>query len=155
MRQRSLTKSARKKVSVLLAGHVRNYPMGMRITIDDRQAETPFPLSPHPICPSALRHLDLVLIRYLFPNRTYKAATKSELYSVSRNFRCSIKQWFVSCCVYGELYAQLLFQHFRARKVCTVVHKSHDPCFHVFLMKARVITFVAYCTCRLQYCICW
>jgi len=128
MRQRSLTKSARKKVSVLLAGHVRNYPMGMRITIDDRQAETPFPLSPHPICPSALRHLDLVLIRYLFPNRTYKAATKSELYSVSRNFCCSIKQWFVSCCVYGELYAQLLFQHFRARKVCT---------------------------CTLQYCICW
>jgi len=25
-------------------------------------------------------------------------------------------------------------------------HKSHDPCFHVFLMEARVMTFVAICT---------
>jgi len=29
---------------------------------------------------------------------------------------------------------------------CTVGHKSHDPCNHVFLMEARVMTFVAYCT---------
>jgi len=29
---------------------------------------------------------------------------------------------------------------------CTVGHKSHDPCFHVFLMEARVMTFVVNCT---------
>jgi len=28
----------------------------------------------------------------------------------------------------------------------TVGHKSHDPCFHVFLMEAGVITFVTHCT---------
>jgi len=28
----------------------------------------------------------------------------------------------------------------------TVGHKSHDPCFHVFLMKAGVMTFVDHCT---------
>jgi len=28
----------------------------------------------------------------------------------------------------------------------TVGHKSHDPCLHAFLMKARVKTFVAHCT---------
>jgi len=28
----------------------------------------------------------------------------------------------------------------------TVGHKSHDPCFHVFLMEAGVMTFVAHCT---------
>jgi len=28
----------------------------------------------------------------------------------------------------------------------TVDHKSHDPCFRVFLMDAGVITFVAHCT---------
>ena len=28
----------------------------------------------------------------------------------------------------------------------TVGHKSHDPWFHVFLMGARVMTFVAHCT---------
>jgi len=27
-----------------------------------------------------------------------------------------------------------------------VGHKSHDPCFRVFFMKARVVTFVAHCT---------
>jgi len=32
---------------------------------------------------------------------------------------------------------------------CTVGHKSHDPCFHVFLMEAGVMTFVVFCTwCR-------
>jgi len=30
--------------------------------------------------------------------------------------------------------------------LCTVGHKSRDPCFHVFLMEARVVTFVAHCT---------
>ena len=25
-------------------------------------------------------------------------------------------------------------------------HKSHDPCFHAFLMEARVMTFAAHCT---------
>jgi len=37
-----------------------------------------------------------------------------------------------------------------ARKVgarSTVCHKSHDSCLHVFLMEARVMTFVAHCTC--------
>jgi len=29
---------------------------------------------------------------------------------------------------------------------CTVSHKSHDPCFHVFLMETGVMTFVAHCT---------
>jgi len=29
---------------------------------------------------------------------------------------------------------------------CTVGHKSHDTCFHVFLMEAGVMTFVAHCT---------
>jgi len=29
---------------------------------------------------------------------------------------------------------------------CTVGHKSHDPCFNVFLMEARVMTFVAFST---------
>ena len=29
---------------------------------------------------------------------------------------------------------------------CTVGHKSHDPCIHVFLMEARVMTFVAHGT---------
>jgi len=28
----------------------------------------------------------------------------------------------------------------------TVRRKSHDPCFHAFLMEARVTTFVAHCT---------
>jgi len=28
----------------------------------------------------------------------------------------------------------------------TVGRKSHEPCFHVFLMEARVTTFVAHCT---------
>ena len=28
---------------------------------------------------------------------------------------------------------------------CTVGHKSHDPCFHVFLMEIRVMTFVTHC----------
>ena len=28
----------------------------------------------------------------------------------------------------------------------TVGHKSHDPCLHVFLMEARVMTFAAHCT---------
>jgi len=28
---------------------------------------------------------------------------------------------------------------------CTVGHKSHDPYFHMFLMEARVMTFVAHC----------
>jgi len=32
------------------------------------------------------------------------------------------------------------------RTVSTVSHKSHDPCFRVFLMEAGVITFVAHCT---------
>jgi len=31
---------------------------------------------------------------------------------------------------------------------CTVGHKSHDPCFHVFLMEAGVMTFVAHSTMR-------
>jgi len=29
---------------------------------------------------------------------------------------------------------------------CTVSHKSHDPCFHVLLMEAGVMTFVTHCT---------
>jgi len=29
---------------------------------------------------------------------------------------------------------------------CTVGHKSHDPCFQVFLMEAEVMTFVGHCT---------
>jgi len=28
----------------------------------------------------------------------------------------------------------------------SVGYKSHDPCFHVFHMEGRVITFVAHCT---------
>ena len=28
----------------------------------------------------------------------------------------------------------------------TVGHKSHDPCFHVFLIEARDMIFVAHCT---------
>ena len=28
----------------------------------------------------------------------------------------------------------------------TVGHRSHDPYFHVFLMEAGVMTFVAHCT---------
>jgi len=31
-------------------------------------------------------------------------------------------------------------------RVSTVGHRSHDPCFNVFLMGARVMTFVAHCT---------
>jgi len=29
----------------------------------------------------------------------------------------------------------------------TVGRKSHDPCLHVFLVEARVMTIVAHCTC--------
>ena len=29
---------------------------------------------------------------------------------------------------------------------CTLGHKSHDPCFHIFLMEAGVMTFVDHCT---------
>jgi len=32
--------------------------------------------------------------------------------------------------------------------VMSVGHKSHDPCFRVFLKEARVMTFVAHCTVR-------
>jgi len=31
-------------------------------------------------------------------------------------------------------------------KSCTVGRKSHDPCFHAFLMGARIMTFVTLCT---------
>ena len=30
--------------------------------------------------------------------------------------------------------------------MCIVAHKSHDPCFHTFLMDAGVMTFLAHCT---------
>ena len=33
-----------------------------------------------------------------------------------------------------------------AVRIGTVGTKSHDPCFHVFLMEARVMTFVVHCT---------
>ena len=32
------------------------------------------------------------------------------------------------------------------RRMGTVSHKSHDPCIHVFLMEAKIMTFVAHCT---------
>jgi len=31
-------------------------------------------------------------------------------------------------------------------QVCTVAHKSHDPCFHKKYVEAGVMTFVAHCT---------
>ena len=34
----------------------------------------------------------------------------------------------------------------KRRFLRTVGHKSHDPCIQVFLMEARVMTFVAHCT---------
>jgi len=37
--------------------------------------------------------------------------------------------------------------HTVQQKNCTVGHKSHDPCFHVFLIEAGVMTFVTHCTC--------
>jgi len=36
---------------------------------------------------------------------------------------------------------------------CTVSHKSHDLCIHVFFMEARVMTFVAHCTSKGSNCI--
>jgi len=36
---------------------------------------------------------------------------------------------------------------------CTVSRKSHDPCFHVFLMEAGVMTFVGHCTQKISICV--
>jgi len=37
-------------------------------------------------------------------------------------------------------------EHFCDMQLCTVGHKSNDPCFHVILMEAGVMTFDAHCT---------
>jgi len=39
-----------------------------------------------------------------------------------------------------------MFLPFLFDKASTVGQERHDPCFHVFLMDGRVITFVTYCT---------
>ena len=39
------------------------------------------------------------------------------------------------------------YRYFHKRK-CTVGHKSHEPCFHVSLMEAGIMTFVTHCTRR-------
>jgi len=43
-----------------------------------------------------------------------------------------------------------LFSLLFKKDLCTVGRKSHDPCFHVFFMEARVTTFVAHCTATLM-----
>jgi len=45
-----------------------------------------------------------------------------------------------------EATTEQAFAFLRSTRTRTVGHKSHDPCNHVFLREARVMTFVAYCT---------
>jgi len=58
-------------------------------------------------------------------------ATWSQVFSLSESFGTSIRDFNIL--THKQLY-------------CTVDHKSHDPCFRVFLMEAGVMTFVARCT---------
>jgi len=48
-------------------------------------------------------------------------------------------------------HQQKSLPHLRGYLRCTLGCKSHDPCFHAFLMEARVMTFVANCTSSLCY----
>jgi len=66
------------------------------------------------------------------------------------NFRTSPKYSIATSkeTVRRELYIDMIVDG-RGHQLCnrcTVGHKSHDLCFHVFLMEARVMTFVANCT---------
>ena len=43
-------------------------------------------------------------------------------------------------------YFALTYGNDQFTNVYSMGLRSHDPCFHVFLIEARVMTFVAYCT---------
>ena len=80
-------------------------------------------------------------MRYL--HISYARASESERFQLSRT-QLRPNPYSFDCESAAETHTQL--GEFSFQIVCTVGHKSHDPCFHKKYMEASVMTFVVHCT---------
>jgi len=91
-----------------------------------------------------------ITYKIIFSNINY---THTEYDSDSRWIPVSLQYvflredcFFVNCSFPKKQHLSLIFTYCWKKIKCTVGHKSHAFCFHVFPMDAGVMTFVTHCT---------